>query len=237
MSPFPSLHHLIVLNGDAEYNIWKAADAINGMEVMPGETWSFNDAIGERTYENGWLGAPGIGDGVYKEMAGGGVSQVATTLYNAVLSSELEIVEKTAHAWPIDYVAGGLDATVSSGAPDFVFRNNLDVPVYILADCDGEEAREITVSILRPAFEDGYARVFSSELVETVENEKEEYTPDPTLPEGTTVQVIGAHQGKTFQIYKALVDADGYVVKQNEFDEVTYNPLPAKFKVGTGEAI
>lgn len=218
------------------YNIWKAGDSINGMEVLPGETWSFNEAVGERTYENGWRGAPGILEGVYSDIAGGGIDQAATTLYNAVLCAELEIVEQTAHTWPMGYVPGGLDATVSIDAPDFVFRNNLNVPVYILVECDGENEREITVSILRPVFEDGYERVFSSELTETFGEEETVDIPDPTLPEGTQQQLIMAHKGKTFQIYKELVDVQGNVVERAEFDEVTYQPKPAKVAVGTGEA-
>ncbi|HBU13224.1 MAG TPA: vanomycin resistance protein VanB, partial [Clostridiales bacterium] len=100
-------------------NIWKMSDIINGVKVEPGETWSINEEAGPRTYNLGWQGAPGISDGEYKEEAGGGICQVSSTLYNAVLRAELEIVERKHHSWPLDYIDGGLDATISTGAPDF----------------------------------------------------------------------------------------------------------------------
>jgi len=210
------------------------ADIINGIKIEPGETWSINDEAGPRTYANGWKAAPGISEGVYKDEPGGGICQTNSTLYNAVIRAELEIVEKTPHSWPLDYVPGGLDATISTGAPDFVIKNNQDVPIYIIAECDGEDARTIRVSIYGPAYEDGLTRDFTSELIDSWGAGGPQYIQDASLPAGTQQQVIGAHNGKKFSVTKHYLDADGNEVRSEHYEDVTYSAKPAKIRVGTG---
>lgn len=218
------------------YNIWKMSDIINGVKIEPGETWSINKEAGPRTYARGWKGAPGISDGEYKEEAGGGICQVSSTLYNAVIRAEVNIVDKTPHSWPLSYVPGGLDATISTGSPDFVIKNNYDVPIFIVTKCDGEGARTVEVAIFGPAYDDGLTRDFSSNLIGTFGGGKVEYIQDPTLPAGTQKTVIPEHIGKKFQITKHWKDADGKVVKSEPFEVVTYSNKPAKVRVGTAQA-
>ena len=108
-----------------KFNIQKAADIINGNTIQPGEEWSFNTVVGPRTYELGWKGANGISGGKeYTIQAGGGICQVSTTLYNALLCANMEIVDRRAHTIPSDYVPVGLDATVDTRGIDFVWKNN-----------------------------------------------------------------------------------------------------------------
>lgn len=118
------------------FNVEKSAAAINGNVVKPGETWSFNDVVGDRTKENGWLEANGIyGGDTLKREFGGGVCQTSTTLYNAVLQlyPYIEIVDRSHHTFPSTYVEKGLDATVDTNHIDFQFKNISDHPLYIYA--------------------------------------------------------------------------------------------------------
>ena len=218
------------------YNIWKMADIINGVEILPGETWSINEAAGPRTYSRGWKGAPGISNGEYKEEAGGGICQVSSTLYGAVLRSEIEVVDRSHHSWPLEYVPGGLDATISTDAPDFIIRNNYDVPVYIVATCDGQNEATIQVDIYGPGFEDGLRREFTSELIGTFGGGKVQYIDDPSLPAGTEQTIIKEHTGKKYQTYKHYYDAEGNLVKTEKFSIETYDNKPAKIRRGTGAA-
>ena len=218
------------------YNIWKMSDIINGVKIEPGETWSINDEAGPRTYELGWKGAPGINEGVYKEEAGGGICQVSSTLYNAVLRAEVEVVDRSHHSWPLDYVDGGLDATISTGAPDFVIKNNYDVPIYIIARCDGEDSRTVEVAIYGPPYEDGLTRDFSSELIETFGGEPAITIADSSLPAGQTSTIIQEHKGKKYNVYKHLIDADGNEVSKELYYVDTYAYKPAQIRVGTGAA-
>lgn len=217
------------------YNIWKMSDVINGVEIQPGEVWSINEEAGPRTYALGWKGAPGISDGVYQEEAGGGICQVSSTLYNAVLRAEVEVAERTHHSWPLDYVPGGMDATISTGAPDFKIRNNLDVPIFIAVRCDGESARKVEVAIIGPEFEDGLTRDFYSELVATGGTGGTVEVYDSSLPRGSRQGLIKAHPSKTYNIYKRYLDADGNQVGDTELYMVDkYDAKPAKVRVGTG---
>ncbi|MEF9988037.1 MAG: VanW family protein [Christensenella sp.] len=219
-----------------KYNVWKMADIINGVEIKPGETWSINKEAGPRTFDRGWKGAPGISDGEYKEEAGGGICQTNSTLYGAVLRAEVKVVDRTHHSWPLDYVDGGLDATISTGAPDFKIQNNYDVPIFIISKCDGN-AGVIRMQIYGPKFADGLTREFTSELTNTFGGGRVNYIDDPSLPTGTEKQIIKEHLGKTYQTYKHYIDADGKEVKVEKFSVETYDNKPAKVRRGTGAPV
>ncbi|MGI6548857.1 MAG: VanW family protein [Syntrophomonadales bacterium] len=124
-------------------NIVLALRSINNQIVWSGDTFSFNETVGPRSPERGYRPAPVIGgDGIGY---GGGVCQVSTTLYNAVMGAGLEVVERYPHSSRVPYVAPGKDATVVFGALDFRFRNNTDYPVIIKA---GISRGKIAVYIL-----------------------------------------------------------------------------------------
>ncbi len=118
----------------AEYrniNIGRAAELIDGTILKPGETFSLNDTVGERTRENGFTEGFVISDGIFKEDLGGGVSQMATTLFNAMFFAGLEDVESKPHSFYIDRYPVGREATVAWGAVDLRFRNDTDYGVLI----------------------------------------------------------------------------------------------------------
>ena len=121
----------------AEYrniNIGRAAELVNGTLLKPGETFSLNDTVGERTAENGFTKGFIISDGVFKEDFGGGVSQMATTTFNAMFFAGLEDVEHKPHSFYIDRYPVGREATVAWGAVDLRFKNDTDHGVLIQAN-------------------------------------------------------------------------------------------------------
>ncbi len=122
-------------------NIRVASGTISGIELLPGEKFDFNGVVGERTSARGYLQAP-----VYvvkngkteSEMDyGGGICQVSSTIYCAVYRAGLDVVERTSHSKEVTYVPEGMDATVSWGGPEFIFKNSTDYPIRVLIDTSG----------------------------------------------------------------------------------------------------
>ncbi|MBO4472741.1 MAG: VanW family protein [Clostridia bacterium] len=118
------------------HNLALAAAAISGVVLASGETFSFNETVGDRTADRGFREANIVVNGEFVKGIGGGVCQVSTTLYNAALLAGLEIVSAAAHSRPVSYVPYSRDCTVSS-AIDFRFRNDSDAPVYLAAEVKG----------------------------------------------------------------------------------------------------
>ena len=118
-------------------NLRLAANKINGTVLMPGETFSYNNVVGERTIAAGYKEAPIYVEGRVEDGLGGGICQITTTLYNAVVYANLEIVERTNHQFVPSYIGAGRDATVVYGALDFKFKNNRDYPIKIICSVSG----------------------------------------------------------------------------------------------------
>ena len=114
------------------HNIEKATGHVNGTVLKPGDIFSMNRTIGDRTYANGYQAGGALVNGSTETQAGGGVCQVATTLYNAVVKSDLEIVYRQNHSEKLSYVEGGLDATINTGTIDFKFKNNTNSDILIV---------------------------------------------------------------------------------------------------------
>ncbi|MEU5977696.1 VanW family protein [Streptomyces sp. NPDC047315] len=132
----------------AEYrtkNIGRAAELINGSTIMPGETWSFNGTVGERTPENGFVDGIIILNDKYTKAAGGGVSTVATTMFNAFFFAGLKPVEYGAHSFYIERYPEGREATVAWGSLDLRFKNDSDSAIHILTSASDTE---VTVTFL-----------------------------------------------------------------------------------------
>ena len=116
-------------------NITLATKTVNGETgyiLLPGETFSFNDFVGDTTVDKGYAVGIGYEDGEQVETAGGGVCQVTSTLYNAAINAGIEITERFCHSMPVSYVPRGLDAAVSYGAKNLKITNNLAVPIKIV---------------------------------------------------------------------------------------------------------
>ena len=127
-------------------NIQLVADKLNGHIMLPGEVFSYNEYVGQRTEEAGFQMAQAYSDGQVVEALGGGICQVSSTLYCATLYARLETVSRTNHYFKVSYIDYGLDATVSWGQPDFKFRNNRDYPIMIQAYTNPDETT-LTIEI------------------------------------------------------------------------------------------
>ncbi|WP_058952744.1 VanW family protein [Clostridium tyrobutyricum] len=120
-----------VSSSERANNIELATKSINGTVIMPGEEFSFNGVVGERTAVKGYKAAPVIIGDKLEDGLGGGICQVSTTLYNAVNAAGLTSTERVHHTMPVHYVAKGMDATVDYGNIDYKFRNDFKYPVYV----------------------------------------------------------------------------------------------------------
>lgn len=119
------------IHEERAHNIRLSADAINNYVLFPGERFSFNDVVGERTTERGYKRAPVIVQGELTEDVGGGICQVSSTLFNAVNLKGVQIIERYTHSRRVPYVPPGKDAAVSWWGPDFVFKNKYNQPILI----------------------------------------------------------------------------------------------------------
>jgi vancomycin resistance protein YoaR len=122
---------LLNKNRERVINIALAAKKVDGFKVKQGETFSFNDVVGERTVENGFKIAAVIVKGEYEKGVGGGVCQLSTTIFNAADKSGLEIIERHSHSKNVNYVPVNRDASVSYPYLDFKFKNTKDYPIII----------------------------------------------------------------------------------------------------------
>ena len=127
-------------------NISLVAEKLDGLILLPGQEFSYNETVGQRTEEAGFQYAAAYDNGKVVQEIGGGICQVSSTLYNAVLSSDLQVTARTCHYFAVTYLPRGLDATVSWPGPDFKFVNNRDFPIRINAYSNPEKSA-ITLSI------------------------------------------------------------------------------------------
>lgn len=209
------------------FNIWKMGTVVNGVVLQPGESWSINDAAGPRTKENGWEDAAGIKSGAYVDEPGGGICQVSSTLYIALLKSEVEIVDRSHHSWPLKYVPTGMDATISTGAPDFVFKNNYDFPITVIVNCDGKDERYIKVEVYGPSMD--YTVDLENEIVSEEEpKDTPEVVTDPSMKPGTSAWTKPRHERIEVKVYKVKKDKE--TGKQIGEKELLYTDVYRAFK-------
>lgn len=150
---------------DRKSNVRTALGAFNGQIIMPDQEVSFNETTGARTKENGYKPANIILNGIYVEGSGGGVCQASTTLYNALLLANVEILEVNKHSMPASYVPLALDAMVSEGISDLKFKNTTGEPLYIKTWGDNSSAY---VEIYGLPFENGEYYKTRSEFVKSL---------------------------------------------------------------------
>ena len=207
-------------DNDRNTNIALSAAALNGRMVLPGETLSFNDCTGQRTGEKGYREAGAIAGGVLVDDTGGGVCQTSSTLFNAVVRADLEIVTRYAHSWPSSYVNKGEDATVNWPSLDFVFRNNGQFPVFVVAWYANQE---VTVEIYGQMLEDGQTIDLYSEVTQTLKPSDDIlYTLDESLPAGTRKAGRQKRTGYVVDTCKVYYDAEGNELRREKLWTTTY---------------
>ncbi len=200
-------------------NINLACQAINGTVLLPGETFSFNQATGERTIAKGYKEAGAIAAGQSIEEVGGGICQVSSTLFNAVARADLAITERHPHAWPSTYVNRGEDATVNWPNLDFKFTNDTDTPIFIITYYNN---RKISAEIYGKTLGDGVSIDLSSTVVKTIEAPYEvKYVNNPELPPGTSKDTVKARTGYVVDTYKVWYQ-NGAEVKRELLHTSTY---------------
>jgi len=219
------------------FNINLAASRINGIVVKPGDTFSFNQTLGDVSKFTGYQEAYIISEGKTVLGDGGGVCQVSTTLFRAVLNTGLPIVERTAHAYRVGYYEQdsppGLDATVYSPSPDLKFKNN--TPGYILIEAKNDPKNYSLVFELYGT-NDGRVSSTSKPIVSNITPALPTvYQDDPTLPAGTLKQTDFAAAGARVT-FNYSVTRNGESIYQETFIS-NYQPWAAVYLRGTRPAI
>lgn len=211
-------------------NISNACGMINGMSLAPGETFSMLKTITPFTEENGYQLAGSYSGDEVVESFGGGICQVSTTLYNAVIRAELQVNERYNHSMIVTYVDPSADAAIAeSSGMDFRFTNNLDSPVYIEGyTYNGSITFTIYGVETRPA---NRKISFVSETLSETPSEGIKIKEDPSQPVGS-VQTTAGHTGYTARLWK-VVTVDGVEKSREVFNNSTYNMTPSYVKVGT----
>ena len=212
-------------------NIRQACDNINGTILEPGEVFSFNEVVGQRTYDAGFVAATVIAGGQYEQGLGGGICQVSTTLYNAALKSDLKIVERHTHAWPSEYISTGLDATVDWPSLDLKFENDTDYQIIVVSWWDPSD-RSCNAEIYGKKLPDGKTIDTYAEIVSSTPAGPDEYIEDRDLPVGETKVLRQAHQGITAYAYKIWYDADGNEISRDFYNSSYYGSYGKRVAVG-----
>ena len=152
---------LYTYSSDARINNIKLCAAkLNGLVLNPGEEFSFNGTVGQRTTEAGFKAAAAYNDGQVVQEVGGGICQVSSTIYCAAMLAQMTTVERTCHMFVVTYLPYGLDATVSWPGPDYKFRNDRDYPVKIVAYCNDAD-KSITIEIWGTDVDGSYVELTS----------------------------------------------------------------------------
>ena len=208
------------------HNVRLAAKALNGAIIRPGEALSLNKRLGPRQPEFGYREGPAFVDGEIVPETGGGVCQVATTLYNAALRANLDIVERRHHSMPVTYAAPGLDATLYYGVIDLRLRNSAQHPIMVLAQAGtntltvyvlGRAPDKLEVEIVR----DGEATIPHGQKV----------IEDPTLEPGEKVLEKKGRAGRRVTVTR-IARRNGEVVRAQRLHSDTYRPQDAVIRIG-----
>ena len=214
---------------DRTTNLRLACEKINNKIVLPDETFSYNKTLGVRSTATGYKNAKVYENGEVVDGIGGGICQISSTLYNAVVMANLEIVERRNHQFITSYVTAGRDATVVYGATDFKFKNTRKYPVKIKASVSNGIA---TVSVYGIKEETEYSISFETRTISTIPYTIK-YEEDATLSVGTeTVKQKGAN-GAITETYK-VKKLNGAVVSRELLSKDTYNAMQRIIITGTG---
>lgn len=211
------------------HNIELSTESINGTIVMPGETFSFNDVVGPRTEEAGFQEAGTYVGNKVEPGIGGGICQVSTTLYRAVMRANIRSTERTNHSMAVGYALPGLDATVAYGYLDYKFKNTYDFPIYIQGYTAG---KVVTYNIYGDTSAlGGKTYDMVNEILETLPPETK-VIDDPALDEGTEVNEGGGMTGYRATSYQVTYE-NGVEVSREKVSTDTYTKVDSTIRKGT----
>lgn len=215
-------------------NVANGAALINGSVIYPGEEFSFYDNVKPFTYDNGYYMAGSYLSGMVVDSMGGGICQVSTTLYNAVLMAELEVTERHNHSMIVTYTQVSGDAAISESAgKDFRFVNNTDYPIYI-EGITGDD-KKITFNIYGVETRDANRTIaYENVILQVIQPDYEKIVPDASQGVGY-VKVQSAHVGYKAQLWKVVYE-DGVEVSREQVNSSSYSMSPRTAVVGVATA-
>lgn len=214
-------------NRNRSQNLAIAAGKIDGTVLMPGEEFSFNQIVGKRTIQEGYKDAKIYQDGKVVDGLAGGICQISSTLYNAVLQANLEIIERRNHSFTTSYVQAGKDATVVYGAIDFKFKNTRTYPVKITATVNSGISEFKILGIKEELeYEIKLSPVVTASIPYTTQ-----YIPDATLAPGQRVVVQNGGNGCKVSTYKET-RLGGKLISRELVSTDTYKAMTAIIRVG-----
>lgn len=224
-------HSKTTTSNSRNHNIRITCEKIDGMILNPGDSFSYNGTVGQRTPENGYQLAGVIYNGETQEDYGGGICQLSSMMYQAVIKADLQVDERHPHTWPSSYTTEGTDAAVDWGSLDFKFTNNSDYPIVIHAYYNNDEYK-VTVEIYGHLFEDGQYIEFIGERTSYTSPSDVEYVANPEMAVGTTNSVRAAHAAISARAYQVWYDANGNEIRRVECDSSYYPMIKQKIEVG-----
>ena len=212
-------------------NVTNGCNLINGTTLYPGEEFSAYEAIAPFTTENGYYLAGSYLNGQVVESLGGGICQVSTTLYNAVLQAELEVTERHNHSMIVTYVEPSADAAIAeSSGKDFKFVNNLDYPIYIEGIISSN--KQITFNIYGVETREADRVVtYESKVLSVTHPDTEMIYTDPAQPVGYVSAVQSAHIGYKAELWK-VVTVNGVEESRTKVNSSSYKMTPRSVTVG-----
>jgi vancomycin resistance protein YoaR len=198
-------------------NVRLAAAAINGKILNPGEEFSYNGTVGERTAAKGYKEAGAYVGGKTVQEIGGGICQVSSTIYACVLYADLEVTDRSNHMFTVSYLPLGIDATVNWGTVDFKFKNNTPYPIKIECYMDGGY---LQVKLHGTKLDENYIKVdyvvLSEKGFSVVQKE------DASIAPGETKEETSGHTGYVVETYKYLYDKDGNLISKTYIARSSY---------------
>lgn len=217
-------------NADRSGNVKNGTSLVNGTLLLPGEQFSMYKTVSPFTKENGYFMAGSYLNGMVVESLGGGICQVSSTLYNAVIRAELQVDERFNHSMIVSYVQLSSDAAISGTTKDFKFTNSTDNPIYI--EGYTTEDKQVVFNIYGVETRPKNRTIeFESVQLSKTEPVEEKIVADPGKPLGY-VSTQSAHIGYTGELYK-IVKVDGEQTERILLNKSTYHPSPKTATVGT----
>ena len=218
-------------NKNRRSNIALALNTLNGRRVEPGEVFSFNGVIGERTEAAGYKMAGAFMDGLLTEEYGGGICQVSTTLFNAIAKADLELIARSPHSRPVKYVDKGKDAAVSWPNQDFKFMNDTPYPVFIVSSYD-DKSQICAVAVYGEKLANGVYITIEAQVIEETEPGEDIYIYTKDLSTGYKELIEEARRGYYCESYKVYHSADGKEISRQLYCRSSYLASGAKYRVG-----
>lgn len=216
--------------GERWKNLKAGAERLNGTVLMPGQEVSAHDLTAPYDEEHGYVPAGSYENGQVVDTYGGGICQVTTTLYNALLFAEVEITKRYPHSMLVSYVDPSRDAAIAGDTKDLRFKNNYDTPIYIAGEIGSDNRLRFTIygKDTRP---EGHEVEYESETTGTVEYETT-YKADPEASIGSMNVTGSPHTGKSARLWK-IVYENGKEVSRDVINESHYNKSDQVIAVGT----